>query len=192
MEKTLEITEECTTLTISIETAELVEEEDLWVERFPGDPASREVEMMPYFIVDEWSEDEVTERILLELMREDKFKNMIKRLYRAIPITEIDYTESEIINIVCNAYHVTVGKVRSKTLLRHITEARQIVCYLLRKLKDITDEDIGMIVNRARSTVSVSVGVIEGRIETNQLLVKNNVKLNMLLDKVKDLEDRNN
>ncbi len=190
MEKILEITEDCTTLTISIGTSELVEDEELWVEVFRGDPASDEVEKTPYFIVNEWSEEEVTERVISEFMGKGiGFENLIERLYRAMSITEKEYTRKEIISIVCDAYDTTIKEVRSKTRRGDVVEARQMICYLLRMLRETTYVGIAAFINRDHSTAYVSVDVIRDRIDNGQLLVRDNEKLNMLIDLANKLDD---
>jgi len=186
MEKILEITEEYTTLTISIGTDELVEDEDLWVDVFPGDPASDKVEKTPYSIVNEWSEEETTERIIRELLKDD---DLVKRLYRAIIAKERYNNDMSIVNVVCEAYKTNIAQIRSKTRKEWVVEARQLICYLLSKLRRVEDKRIGVIINRDRSTAYVSIKVIEDRVDPNQLFVRQDEKLNTLFDMVKDIEN---
>jgi len=174
MEKELEITEDYTYLTIAVENTELLSEEELWVEVNPGDPASREVEMTSYFVLNQWAEKEVMERIM-ERMEEDMKK-------QESSITR-HHSQREITDVVCKAYNTSLKMIMSKTRKRGITEARQLICYLLRKLKKkMTYAKIGMVVNREHATVKHAERIIQDRVDTRQLLVNTNKQLNMLIE----------
>jgi len=177
LDKTLEITEDYTYLTVAIENTELVSDEEQWVEVQPGDPASREVEMTTAFVLNGWSEREVINRIIEKLKEE---------IVQKMP-TGRRYTQREVIDVVCKAYNTSIKMIRSDIRKRGIVEARQLICYLLRKLKDripkkMTYEKIGGLVNKDHATVKHAERVIQDRVDMRQLLVNTNKELNMLIE----------
>ena len=93
----------------------------------------------------------------------------------------------EVITMCCDVYNnlsptnITMKDIISKNKSKYIVEARQIVCYLLRKYTGLTQEVIGRIIYRNHATVIHSTRIIEQRYGMSNLLISNDV-----FDKLKE------
>jgi chromosomal replication initiation ATPase DnaA len=79
-------------------------------------------------------------------------------------------------------YGITAAQMNSSTRVAKVREARQIFTQLMREHSSMTLEEIGMLVNRDHSTISITSKVVRSELDTNvgyrkrYLRVKNNIK----------------
>lgn len=87
-------------------------------------------------------------------------------------------TENQIIEVVCDFYHLTENQIKSKVRTSQIALARQICMYLCRALVGTPFDKIGKIFSRDHSTVMSSCEKVE-------LLLKTDVQLQAAISSLK-------
>ena len=73
-------------------------------------------------------------------------------------------TEDNILKFVSDHLRISTDEMRGKARWRAIVEARQIFCYICRKLLPLSLRQIGNVINKDHATVLHSVKAIENRI----------------------------
>jgi len=98
---------------------------------------------------------------------------------RAVKIDDKPLTVDDILDTVCNHYHVSATAVNSKSRKRDLVEARQVSMYLAQKYTKMTASRIGKLVGgRDHSTVIHSCSQVERRLKAD----------NVFRDELRDIE----
>jgi chromosomal replication initiator protein len=70
----------------------------------------------------------------------------------------------EVISMVCKNYQVSIDEIRSKSRKKEVSWPRQVICFLLYRMGNLSYKEIGFRVMRDHATVIHSVKVVEDRI----------------------------
>lgn len=88
---------------------------------------------------------------------------------RAVKIDDKPLTVDDILDAVCNHYHVTAANINSKSRKRDFVQARQICMYFAQKYTKMPASRIGKLIgNRDHSTVIHSCNTVERKLSTSK------------------------
>ncbi len=91
----------------------------------------------------------------------------IEKITKEVIRNEKVYTPDFIIEKIASYYGITVEEISGKSKIKNTALARQISMYLLRKLTNLTLEDIGALLNKDHSTVLHAIRRIEDNMSTS-------------------------
>lgn len=96
--------------------------------------------------------------------------DMFKNEGNALP------TPSLIISQVCKFYSMDEAVIRGTLKSKGVTEARQIACYLVRKLTNLSLPDIGKEFNRDHTTILYAIRKVEVALKKGDTSLQNNIR----------------
>ena len=96
--------------------------------------------------------------------------DMFKNEGNAVP------TPSIIITQVCKFYSVEESTIRGTLKSKGVTEARQVACYLIRKMTNLSLPDIGKEFARDHSTVLYAIRKVEVALKNGDTTMQNNIR----------------
>lgn len=96
--------------------------------------------------------------------------DMFKNEGNALP------TPSLIISQVCKFYSMDEAVIRGTLKSKGVTEARQIACYLVRKLTNLSLPDIGKEFNRDHTTILYAIRKVEVALKKGDTNLQNNIR----------------
>jgi len=98
-------------------------------------------------------------------------------------ILPVDYAKAEyIIDLVCDAYNIKLGQIRSNTQRQEIIIPRQVAMYLIRYKTNISQKQIGMYFGKDHATVYFACKTISNQLDVNK-------KLGYLIDSLTKIVD---
>ena len=96
--------------------------------------------------------------------------DMFKNEGNAVP------TPSIIITQVCKFYSVEESTIRGTLKSKGVTEARQVACYLIRKMTNLSLPDIGKEFNRDHTTILYAIRKVEMALKKGDSNIQNNLR----------------
>jgi len=90
----------------------------------------------------------------------------------------------KIIEIVCKRHHTTIELIRTGGRKRVHTEPKQIICYFLMTVANITTEKIGEIVGCSHSNVTIAKKAVLNFIDTDYNYAEKIKQLEKLIEKL--------